>query len=64
MWAARDKNGSAKVFKDKPVRCAEMWVCRSKPGLWRPVNDNAFPELKWDDEPLEIDDLYFGIYLW
>ena len=65
MWAARNKDGSMNVFRGKPIRIENEWVWdldRSKTCGWRPVNDDAFPELKWEDEPIEIDDLYFGIY--
>ena len=63
-WVAREKDGSINVFKDKPIRDNDQWHDINKSCCWRPINDDAFPDLKWEDEPLEIDDLYFGIYLW
>lgn len=63
-WVAREKDGSINVFKDKPIRNNGQWYDINKSCYWRPINDDAFPKLKWEDEPLEIDDLYFGIYLW
>ena len=66
-WVAREKDGSLNVFKDKPIRDNGQWHWDydvNKSCCWRPINDDAFPELTWEDEPLEIDELYFGIYLW
>lgn len=67
MFVARNKNGQINVFKDKPIRLEEEWHWDydiNKSSSWRPINDTAFPELKWEDEPIEIDDLYFGLQLW
>ena len=66
MWIARDKDGSLKVFMDEPVRENDHWHYRmDKSPNWRPLNDDSFPEITWESEPLEIkDELYFGIYLW
>lgn len=58
MWVAREKSGRLFLFTNKPIRHEKC------PGLW--VNDNVitpimeidpslFPNLKWEDEPLEVE---------
>lgn len=58
MWIARDKDDSLWLYNEKPVRNEEEndWTISSP-------TDNAvgklystmFPELKWEDEPVEVD---------
>lgn len=67
IYIARDKDGMLNAFKDKPIREGFRWHWDydiNKSCCWRPLNENGFPELKWEDEPKEVDELYFGIYLW
>lgn len=57
MWAARDKNGELHLFTvEKPYRYADSY--------WEDeidfesnkvrIDDSLFPELTWDDEPIEV----------
>lgn len=58
MWIARDKDNSLWLYNEKPVRNEEgnYWTISS-------VTDNTvdalhstmFPELKWEDEAMEVD---------
>lgn len=63
MWIARDSNGKLFLHKTKPV-C----VYRRETGYWHwqspditnddivcEVFDDIFPDLKWKDEPIEVE---------
>lgn len=64
MWVARDKDGGLAVYREKPIRDARNWSCDRKVSCeWRPLWF-GFDDLKWEDEPLEIDDMYLGLLLW
>ena len=52
LWVARDKNGFLIAYEDKPTRCDNQkewigWFLFS-------MKNSYFPELKWEDEPIEI----------
>ena len=60
MWIVRDKDGRLFLFTFvKPVRKDEdgCWVkdehCGELAGSIR-LDDNLFPQLTWDDEPMEV----------
>lgn len=61
MWVARDKNGDLKLFYNKPFRLYEdnfkfgddKWVTTWI--NWMQIDPNLFPELTWDDEPIEVE---------
>ena len=53
FWVARDKNGFLFVYEDKPTRCdiRKEWF-----GLFfSSMKNSYFPELKWEDEPIEVE---------
>lgn len=57
MWVARDKNNTLWLYKGKPTRNKNegCWECNeycTRVQLCRPT---AFPSLKWEDEPMEIE---------
>ena len=53
LWVARDKNGFLFVYEDKPTRCDNQreWLGR----FLCSMKNSYFPELKWEDEPIEIE---------
>lgn len=66
MWIARDIVGNLLLFRVKPFRTDTTWwferpedinerdyEAMSK--LWMSLDSNLFPELKWEDEPVEIE---------
>ena len=61
MWIARDKDGKLNLFTFlKPVRMDEdgCWVKADCPGELADsirLDDNLFPQLTWDDEPIEVE---------
>lgn len=64
MWIARNKNGVLRLFNEKPVRTTmeyrwhfmnDIWLSRDyNCGSLIVFNTNLFPELTWDDEPIEV----------
>ena len=60
MWITRNKNGELYLFTFvKPVRCDEdsCWIkgeCSSNLSDSIRLDDNLFPELTWNDEPMEV----------
>lgn len=62
MWIARDKDGTLNLYDGKPFRGTEyQWWMYS--GNYSEINKESdsllgeiiFKDLKWDDEPLEVE---------
>ena len=53
LWVARDKNGFIFAYEDKPTRWDNQkeWIGR----LLSSIKNSYFPELKWEDEPIEVE---------
>ena len=53
LWVARDKNGFLFVYEDKPTRCKNQreWIGR----FLCSMRNSYFPELKLEDEPIEVE---------
>ena len=53
LWVARDKNGFLFAYEGKPARCDNQkeWIGR----FFSSMKNSYFPELKWEDEPIEIE---------
>ena len=63
MFVARDRDGELFVFKDKPIRSSNenlspAWDCWDVDGingdLAMELNKGLFPNLRWEDEPIEV----------
>ena len=54
FWVARDKNGFLFAYEDKPKRCDNQkeWFAEN---FLSPMENSFFPELKWEDEPIEVE---------
>ena len=53
LWVARDKNGFLFAYEDKPKRCDNQkeWFGR----FLSSMENSYFPELKLEDEPIEVE---------
>ena len=53
LWVARDKNGFLFAYEGKPTRCDNQkeWIGRFSNSM----KNSYFQELKWEDEPIEIE---------
>ena len=52
-WVARDKDNHLHYFKVKPIRLETSWYDRDCMSMW--VDGNEFSDLRWEDEPIEVD---------
>lgn len=53
-WIARDKNGFLGAYEDKPVRCdnKKEWLAEK---FLSSMENSFFPDLTWEDEPIEVE---------
>lgn len=53
FWVARDKSGFLGAYEDKPTHGENLkeWVAEK---FLSPIEESFFPELEWEDEPLEV----------
>lgn len=55
MWVARDEDGLIFLYSSKPIRGNGQWMLNIEEcSDLIPIDDNSFPNLRWEDEPLEI----------
>lgn len=53
LFIARDKSCELYAYNCKPERYCSVWF--SDLSCARSISRNCFPELKWEDEPLEFE---------
>ena len=53
-WVARDRNGEICIYEDYPERISaqQFWFGQ---GSNRILDQKSFPDLKWEDEPVEVE---------
>lgn len=51
-WVARDSDGRLDFFLSKPLRGEASWVMPQNPIA---LNGADFPNLRWEDEPIEVE---------
>jgi len=59
MWVARDKEDNVlALYIYKPIRKETYWTHDERldisRGRWMYLPKDMFPDLKWEDEPLEV----------
>lgn len=63
MWIARDKDRQLTLFTNKPYRCTDVGLDNESWGVvlmdeftdTMILNPNLFPNLTWEDEPIEVE---------
>ena len=53
FWVARDIDGYIFAYNGKPTRCDNQKECIGR--FFSSMKNSYFPELKWEDEPIEIE---------
>lgn len=54
LWVARDKNGELYLYNEKPERYNDSGVwCAC--GICSKSDNNLFPGLTWEDDPIEVE---------
>ena len=54
LWVARDWGGMLFAYFNKPIRDT-VWKEWDSDKASLIIDDSFFPELKWEDEPLEVE---------
>ena len=57
-WVARDKNGKLYIYQDKPRKLSlgdGTQVSWGDGGDWYELKGNILLDLKWEDEPIEVE---------
>lgn len=54
FWVARDKDGNLFAYNDKPTRCDNQREWFAEKFLFS-MENSYFPNLTWEDEPLEVE---------
>ena len=53
LWVARDWGGMLFAYFNKPIRDT-VWKEWDSDKVSLSIDDSFFPELKWEDQPIEI----------
>ena len=54
LWVARDWCGMLYAYFNKPIRDT-VWKEWDSDKVSLSIDDSFFPELKWEDEPLDVE---------
>ena len=56
-WVARDEDEVIRLFMvEAPFKAHAIWLPQSYDNVWLALDDNDFPEVKWEDEePTEVE---------
>lgn len=52
VWVARDKDGDLFAYTREPERGDFAWL---NSGVYFPIPRNHFPNLRWEDNPIEAE---------
>lgn len=58
LWLAKDKSGyTVWLYKNKPIRDSvnNCWLPQTLADMSGCVEQELFPELKWEDDPIEVE---------
>ena len=55
LWVARDKRCGLFLYETKPILDFDFGIWFSDSDCMGTISKNLFPELKWEDEPIEIE---------
>ena len=55
FWVAREKRGGLFLYKTKPILDYDFGIWFSDSDCIGTISKNLFQELKWKDEPIEVE---------
>lgn len=56
MWVARDKDGTLWLHDSKPyIADSSKGYYKATSGRYFEFDSDLFPDLKWEDEPIEVE---------
>lgn len=50
MWIARDKDNSLYAYSNPPIKEEESWTSANVGEDYYMIDENLYPEIKWEDE--------------
>lgn len=55
LWVAREKRGGLFLYKTKPILDRDFYIWFTKPDCMGAISKDLFPDLTWEDEPIEVE---------
>lgn len=55
FWVARERSGGLFLYKTKPILDCDFGIWFSDLDCMGTISRAFFPELKWQDEPIEVE---------
>lgn len=55
LWIAREKRGGLFLYKTKPERDCDYGIWFSNLDCMGAISKNLFPDLKWENAPIEVE---------
>ena len=55
FWVAREKRGGLFLYETKPILDYDFGIWFTDSDCTGTISKNLFPELKWEDEPIEVE---------
>lgn len=55
LWVAREKRGGLFLYETKPILDYDFGIWFTDSDCMGTISKNLFPELKWEDEPIEVE---------
>ena len=55
LWVARERSGGLFLYKTKPILDCDFGIWFSDLDCMGTISKNLFPELTWEDEPIEVE---------
>ena len=55
LWVARERRGELFLYKTKPILDCDFGIWFSDLDCMGTISKNLFPDLTWENEPLEVE---------
>lgn len=55
FWVAREKRGGLFLYKTKPILDCDFGIWFTNSDCMGTISKDLFPELKWQDDPIEVE---------
>ena len=55
LWVARERSGGLFLYKTKPILDCDFGIWFSDLDCMGTISKNLFPDLTWEDEPIEVE---------
>ena len=55
LWVARERSGGLFLYKTKPILDCDFGIWFSDLDCMGTISKNLFPDLTWEDEPIDVE---------